>query len=269
MNQAFSLHEQDGLAANAAGVIIDCHQHTKMEVKGGITVFNIIRSEERYQADYGWLQTKYSFSFGPYYDPDNMEFGSLRVLNDDIVAPGTGFDFHPHNNMEIVTYVISGELLHQDSMGHKEVIRAGEVQCMTAGTGIYHSETNPSSTQPVHLLQIWFYPEQQGLTPTYDQKAFPVREQKNKWIPVVTGHKTEEALHIHQDVSVSIATLEAGKTLTCEQAPGRRFFLFVIEGACLVNGERLEAGDSIRAVGIEQLEVAGLSDVHLMWMDLA
>ncbi|MFC7442382.1 pirin family protein [Laceyella putida] len=232
-------------------------------------MLEIIRSEERFQADYGWLKTKHSFSFGQYYDPDNLHFGALRVLNDDIVAPGTGFDLHPHNNMEIMTYVISGSLEHQDSMGHKEVIRAGEVQCMTAGTGIFHSETNPSDTEPVHLLQIWFYPNKQGLTPSYDQKSFPVRERKNKWIPIVTGQKGGDALHIHQDVNVQLATLESGKSLSYRQAPGRRFFLFVIQGACLVNGEEVKAGDSVKVTDLHQLTVEGQTEAHVMLMDLA
>src|SRR5262245_32286979 len=165
----------------------------------------------RGQTELGWLDSRHSFSFGDYFDPDNMGFRSLRVINDDQVAPGQGFGMHPHRDMEIVTYVLSGALEHRDSLGTGEVIRPGEVQRMTAGTGIRHSEFNPSPTEPVHLLQIWLLPERRGLEPSYEQKAFPESERRNRWRLVASPDGRDGSVTIRQDAAMSVTTLDPGK----------------------------------------------------------
>jgi quercetin 2,3-dioxygenase len=232
-------------------------------------MMQIIRSDERFRAEYGWLDTRYSFSFAGYWDPQNVNFGALRVFNDDIIQPGTGFDMHPHDNMEIMTYVISGALEHRDSMGNREVIRSDEIQTMTAGTGILHSETNPSDEEPVHLLQIWFYPERRNLSPSYGQKRFGPEEQKNRLLPVVSGKGLDGTLHLHQDVTVYLSRLEEGNELQFVQEEGRRIYLFVISGELAVDGETLQTGDAARITGHSKLNMKSLRDAHFMLMDLA
>jgi len=234
-------------------------------------MIRVIKANEHYSADYGWLKTKHHFSFGPYFDLNRMNFGALRVFNDDVVAPGTGFDMHPHQDMEILTVIISGALEHQDSMGNKEVIRAGEVQRMTAGTGIMHSEINPSDTEPVRLMQIWFLPERKGLIPSYETKRFSLEDQKNRLLLVASGNAGEgaEELKIHQDVNVYLSRLDAGKELQFEQGAGRKSYLFVIEGELLVNGETLEEGDSAEITETHAYRFQTHSHAHFIMMDLA
>ncbi|WP_124727663.1 pirin family protein [Staphylospora marina] len=232
-------------------------------------MIRIIRSEERFHADYGWLDTRYGFSFAGYWDPENVRFGSLRVFNEDVIQPRGGFDTHPHDNMEIMTYVISGALEHRDSMGNREVIRAGEIQTMTAGTGILHSEHNPSDTEPVHLLQIWFLPERRNLSPSYAQKRFSEDDMKNRLLPVVSGRKVEGTLHLNQDVTVYLSRMDAGHELDFVQEEGRRIHLFVIGGEVEVSGNTLKEGDAARVTDLPRLSLKALSNAHLMLMDLA
>ncbi len=233
-------------------------------------MFQIIRSEERYTARHDWLTSRFSFSFAEYYDPNNRQFGALRVFNDDVIQPGTGFDMHPHADMEIMTYVIAGELEHRDSLGNRGVIRAGEVQRMTAGTGIYHAEYNASDKEPLHLLQIWFLPNQRGLTPSWEQKHFSKEQQRNQWLPVVSGHGAGDALRIHQDVTVYLSRLDADRELSYQQAPGRRMYLFVIDGTITVNGgEQMGKGDTARITDLTQLSVHAADGAELILMDLA
>lgn len=232
-------------------------------------MIHIIPSEKRYTAEHGWLTTRHSFSFAEYYDPNNLHFGVLRVFNDDIVQPGKGFDMHPHADMEIVTYVIDGVLEHQDSMGNRGLIHAGELQRMTAGTGVFHSEYNPSREQPVHLLQIWFFPDRRGLTPSWEQTSFPPEAQLNRLLPVVSGTPREGALSIHQDVTVYLSRLDAGRSLTHEQEEGRLMYLFLIEGRVKLDGQHdMKAGDTARITDLTRISIEAEEDAHFMLMDL-
>ncbi|MBA4492905.1 pirin family protein [Paenactinomyces guangxiensis] len=233
-------------------------------------MIQIIPSEQRYKAEHGWLTSYHSFSFADYYDPDNLQFGSLRVFNDDIIQGGQGFGMHPHANMEIMTYVIDGTLEHQDSLGNKGLIEAGEVQRMTAGTGIYHSEYNHSPEKPVHLLQIWFIPNQKDLSPSWEQRKFSREQQLNQLLPVVSGRSLEHALTIHQDVTVYLSHLQAGKELVHRQQEHRRMYLFVIEGKVALNETHtLSAGDTARISGLSELHLATHRGGEFMLMDLA
>lgn len=209
-------------------------------------MMRIRRSAERGHLNFGWLDTYHSFSFGEYYDPAHMNFRSLRVINEDRIAPGAGFPMHPHRDMEIITYVIDGAVAHEDSTGSSGVTRAGEVQRMSAGTGIRHSEFNPSQEQPAHLLQIWLLPDREGHEPGYEQKGF-VREQKRgRLLPIAAPNANvtpDGSALIHQDVRVYASILDAGEQLTHQLESGRHAWVQVVRGELLVNGERLETGD--------------------------
>lgn len=201
------------------------------------------KSNDRGHADHGWLKTYHTFSFGDYYDPAHMHFRSLRVMNEDFVAPGKGFPTHPHRDMEIVTYVLEGELEHRDSMGNGEVIHAGEFQRMTAGTGVTHSEFNPSATQSVHLYQIWLFPGQQGLEPSYEQRRFDEPEVGRGFRLVASPDAAEGSLVIHQDARIYLAKIPAGETRSHGIAPGRHVWLQVLRGEIETGEHTLLAGD--------------------------
>src|SRR4051812_28822810 len=200
-------------------------------------------SAERGVTRLDWLDSRHSFSFGDYFDPGNVQFRSLRVLNDDKVAPGAGFGMHPHRDMEIITYVINGALEHRDSLGNGEVLRPGEVQRMTAGTGIRHSEFNPSAAEPVHLYQIWLLPERAGLTPGYEQKAFSEAEKQDRWRLVASPDGRDGSLTIRQDARLYLAALTGARELRHELANGRHAWLQVLRGKVVVNDTELAAGD--------------------------
>ncbi|OQP17229.1 MULTISPECIES: pirin family protein [Geobacillus] len=233
-------------------------------------MIRIDRASSRYHADYGWLKTYHSFSFGEYYDPNNIQFGPLRVLNDDFVAPLAGFGAHPHREMEIVSIVLKGYLQHEDSTGHKAVTTFGGVQRMSAGTGIVHSEVNPSATEEVNFLQLWFLPEQYGLPPSYERTEFPVDKMKNALLPIVTKHPSSPGIaHIHQDLTIYLSDLEAGHELTFTQPEGRNIFVFVIEGDLTLNGEaHLERRDAARITDTPALRLATNEGSRLMLIDL-
>jgi redox-sensitive bicupin YhaK (pirin superfamily) len=214
----------------------------------------------------GWLDSRHTFSFGDYQDPKHHQFRALRVINDDRVAPGGGFPTHPHRDMEILTCVLSGKLEHRDSMGNGEVIHAGEWQAMTAGTGITHSEFNPSKSEPVHLLQIWLFPDKRGHTPGYQQKVFTDTDKRGKLVLVASPNGEAGSLVIHQDARVYQTKL-AGETVRYELAPGRAAFVHVATGNATVNGTKLAAGDAVAAEDEKELTVSGDGDVLLF--DLA
>ena len=214
----------------------------------------------------GWLDARHTFSFGDYYDPKYHNFRALRVLNDDRVAPGGGFPTHPHRDMEILTRVLSGELEHRDSLGNGEVIRAGEWQAMTAGTGVLHSEFNPSETEPVHLLQIWLMPDRRGHAPGYRQKAFGGGP---GWRLVASPDGADGSLPIHQDARVYEAKLAAGEAARHELAPGRAAYLHVATGAATVNGRKLTAGDGVAVEGEPAVTAAGDAAAEVILFDLA
>lgn len=228
-----------------------------------------IPSEQRFHADHGWLDTRFSFSFAEYYDPDNSSFGHLRVFNDDRVAPGTGFGMHPHRDMEIVTYVIEGALQHRDSMGNTGIIRPGEVQRMTAGTGILHSEFNPSETEPVHLLQIWVHPRERGLRPDWEQRRFPLEGSTNRLVPLVSGGDIQDTLVMHQDAVFYAAKLDPGIRVEHALVKGRLAHLFLIAGALRLNKDHmLRPGDAARITEEELLEIEAEEAAHFLLIDL-
>jgi quercetin 2,3-dioxygenase len=233
-------------------------------------MIQVYPANERYKADHGWLKSHFSFSFAEYFDRNNMNFGPLRVLNDDVVKPLHGFGAHPHQEMEIVSIVLSGYLKHEDSLGNTAVTTFGGVQRMSAGTGIIHSEMNPSATEDVNFLQLWFIPETRGLTPSYEQTNFDVSKLKNQLLPVVTKNPPSDSIaHIHQDLTIFLSDLEANKEITFIQAEGRRVFVFVIEGTLMINGEaKLEKRDSARITNLHQLTFMTTSGSRFMLIDL-
>lgn len=228
-----------------------------------------IPSAQRFTADHGWLKSRFSFSFAEYMDPSNVSFGHLRVFNDDIVQPEGGFGTHPHRDMEIVTYVIDGALEHQDSMGNKGIIRAGEIQRMTAGTGVLHSEYNASDKEPVHFLQIWVFPREKGLPPSWEQKKVEVLNRPNQWTPLVSGGNLADTLHIHQDAIFQATVLEAGHELEYGLPESNKAHLFVIDGSVELNGEyTMKAGDAARITDTELLQLKATDNTHMLIIDM-
>jgi quercetin 2,3-dioxygenase len=228
--------------------------------------------EERGHANHGWLDTHYTFSFSDYYDPRHMGFRSLRVINEDRVKPGYGFPAHPHRDMEIITYVLSGSLEHKDSMGTGSVIRPGEVQKMSAGTGIRHSEFNHSKTEPVHLYQIWLLPEREGLKPMYEQKAIPEEEKKGKLRLVASpkGGNGHGAVKLYQDAEIFATELTAGESVNHELGAERYAWIQVVRGAISVNGKELRAGDGAAIAEEPALRITGIAqDSEALLFDLA
>lgn len=203
-------------------------------------------ASERGHANHGWLNAHHSFSFASYHDPSKVHFGLLRVLNDDIVAPGTGFGMHPHDNMEIVTIPLSGTLEHRDSMGNIGVIRPNEIQAMSAGSGLMHSEYNHSKTEPINLLQIWVFPKERNITPRYDQKVFSANEKEGKFKTIVAPVKADDVMWINQDAYFSIGKFSAASTQSYKpQHAGNGTYVFVIEGSITLNGNKLGKRDAI------------------------
>lgn len=232
-------------------------------------MLTIRKADERGTGDHGWLFTRHTFSFGDYHDPSHMGFGALRVINDDVVHPGRGFGLHPHRDMEIITYVISGALEHTDSTGARGVIRPGDVQAMTAGRGIFHSEMNPSDTEPVRLLQVWIRPERRGLDPSYSQKHFPLDSRRNTLRLIAGGNGDAGALRIQQDAGVYAAVIDAGCAITQELAAGRRAWLQVARGEVTLNGTHLREGDGAALSEEPRLEIAALKEAEVLLFDLA
>jgi quercetin 2,3-dioxygenase len=231
-------------------------------------MIRVRKSDARGTTRIGWLDSKHSFSFGDYYDPAQMQFGPLRVINEDWVAPGAGFPTHPHREMEIVTWVLEGELAHKDSTGNAEVIRPGELQRMTAGTGIRHSEYNASPTKPVHLLQIWLLPGVQGLAPGYEQKSFG-GELEGKLRLVASRDARDGSVTIHQDADLYAGRLAAGQTQTLPARPGRVQWVQVARGGATLNGVALAQGDGAAVSGEAQLEIAANDATELLVFDMA
>ncbi len=232
-------------------------------------MMHIRRSLDRGHFDHGWLDTYHTFSFGDYHDPKHVEFRSLRVLNEDVVAPDKGFPAHPHRDMEIVTYVLEGALRHRDSMGNGSVIRPGDVQRMSAGTGVTHSEHNASKSEPVHLLQIWIYPERNGLAPGYEQKAFADAEKRGRLRLVASPDGREGSVTIHQDAELYAALLAAGETVRQEGKPGRHAWIQVARGSVKLNGQELSAGDGAALSGEKNILLTGVRDAEVLLFDLA
>lgn len=230
-------------------------------------MITIRRSNERGMSQYDWLESYHSFSFADYYDPRFMGFESLRVINEDVVQPARGFARHPHNNMEIITYIVSGALEHKDSMENGSVIRPGEIQRMSAGTGIEHSEHNPSQTEAVHLLQIWIIPEKKGLTPSYEQKNIP--QERNKFILIGAHDKHDGAVIIHQNASLFAAYLDKGHSVQHRFENQRNGWVQLVKGIIDLNGQQLSAGDGAAIAKENTIKIQCMQDAELLLFDLA
>jgi len=228
----------------------------------------IIRSNERGYADHGWLKSFHSFSFADYFNPRRVEFGPLRVINEDRVAAGQGFGAHAHRDMEIISYVLSGELAHKDSMGNGSTIRPGDVQRMSAGHGVRHSEFNPSADQPVHFLQIWIQPNAAGITPSYEEKHFSVEEKRGRLRLIASPDSADGSVLIHQDAKVYAGLFEGSETATLEVAPGRRVYVHLARGALVVNGNALEAGDALQLTETSKVTLQTGREAEVIVFDL-
>jgi len=228
----------------------------------------IRKANDRGHANHGWLETYHTFSFAHYYDPQWTGFRSLRVINDDIVMPGNGFGRHPHDNMEIITYILSGQLEHKDSMGNGRIIKTGEVQYMAAGTSIFHSEFNPSDEEAVHLLQIWIQPDQQNVTPRYAEKSY-ADAPAGKWNLVASKQGRDDSIAIHQDADLWLARLAPGDELDFQLQSGRHAWLHLAEGKLKLNGRDLESGDAAYVSDTTNLEIEATSNSQILLFDLA
>ena len=231
-------------------------------------MITIRRASDRGRTDWGWLDSRHTFSFGEYHDPQHMGFHSLRVINDDRVEPGAGFGTHGHRDMEILSYVLEGALEHKDSTGGGGVIRPGEIQFMRAGTGVTHSEYNASKAEPVHFLQIWIAPDTRGLAPRYDQKPFDVEAAESRFVLLAARDGRDGSIELHQDVALWMTRLNAGAERVHEMAPGRQAWVHVARGAATLNGHALEVGDGAALTDEPAVWVGGRGDAELLLFDL-
>jgi hypothetical protein len=232
-------------------------------------MIRIRRANERGAADHGWLDTRYTFSFSDYYDPDHVQFRALRVMNEDRIAGGAGFPTHGHRDMEILTVVLEGAIAHKDSLGHGETLRPGEVQYMSAGTGIRHSEFNPSETEPTHLYQIWLLPDREGYPPGYGQKRFDEAGREGRWQVVASPDGRDDSLAIRSDAVVSLANLDGGRSLAYDLTPGRHAWLQVLRGSVGLNGQALVEGDGAAISAESALELRADGPAEVLLFDLA
>ena len=232
-------------------------------------MISVLPSSDRFHTEAGWLDSRHTFSFADHYDPDRLGYRALRVINDDRVEPARGFGSHSHRDMEILTYVLSGELAHRDSMGNGSVIRPGDVQRMSAGTGVVHSEMNPSRADPVHFLQIWIVPDRAGHPPGYEQKAFPESDRRGRLRLVASRDGRDGSVSIHQDASVYATLLEPGERVAYQPDAGRNAWVQVARGSVELNGQTLREGDGAAVSGEERLELAGKDPAEVLLFDLA
>jgi redox-sensitive bicupin YhaK (pirin superfamily) len=232
-------------------------------------MITIRRAKERGHFDFGWLNTYHTFSFGEYYDPRNMGFRSLRVINEDFVHPGRGFPTHGHRDMEIITYVLEGGLAHKDSMGNGSIIRPGDVQRMSAGTGVMHSEANPSDTESVHLLQIWILPDKMNVEPSYAEKKFDDEEKRGRLRLVASPDGVDGSISMHQDARLYAALLEAEQQVAHELEADRHAWVQVARGAIEINGQALKQGDGAAISGERELKITGKEPSEILLFDLA
>lgn len=232
-------------------------------------MIEVRRSGERGYANYGWLETFHTFSFGTYHDPKHTQFRALRVMNEDFVAPGKGFGTHPHDNMEIVTYVLEGALEHRDSMGNGEILRPGEFQRMSAGSGITHSEFNPSNSEPVHLYQIWLFPAVRDMSPSYEQKRFDKGARGNRLQLVASRNGQDGSLVIHQDVKIYLADLSVGSLLDVPLSHSRYAWVQILRGSLTCNGVGIEAGDGVAISAEQTVRLESAKGAEILMFDLA
>jgi len=232
---------------------------------------NVVKSDSRGSANYQWLQARYSFSFAGYQNRDRMHFGALRVLNDDIIQAGTGFGKHPHDNMEIITIPLRGAISHKDSMNHEEVIGVDEVQVMSAGTGIFHSEENASKTEDINLLQIWIFPNETNVKPVYDQKYFDPKKAQNNWQQLVTSvaQSNGEALTIHQDAKISRVFLQENASIDYKlEESSYGVYLFIIDGEVIIEDENLDARDAISISEEQEIKIKAKRTAHVLCIEV-
>ncbi len=232
-------------------------------------MIQIRKGVERGYADHGWLRSFHTFSFADYYDPANMGFGALRVINEDRVNPGMGFGTHGHRDMEIISYVLEGAVEHKDSMGNGSVIRPGDVQRMSAGTGVRHSEFNPSKTEGVHFLQIWIEPGVTGIAPSYEEKHFDAASKRGKLRLVVSAEARDGSVKIHQDASLYATLVDGAEKVTHTLAAGRRAYVHVARGSVSINGEALAAGDALKVSGVSDITLEHGDKAEVLLFDLA
>jgi quercetin 2,3-dioxygenase len=228
----------------------------------------IRRSSDRGYADHGWLKSFHTFSFADYFDPQHVEFGPLRVINEDRVKAGAGFGTHGHKDMEIISYVLAGELAHKDSMGNGSTIRPGDVQRMSAGSGVRHSEFNPSSHEPVHFLQIWIQPDTRGIEPSYEEKSFSAEEKRGRLRIIASPDQADGSVLIHQDARVYAGLFDGSETATLNVKPGRRMYVHVARGAVTANDVALNAGDALKVTDAEELVLKQGSQAEVLVFDL-
>ncbi len=231
-------------------------------------MINIIPSKQRHFTDAGWLQSHWHFSFSDYQDPANVNWSKLRVFNDDIIQGGGGFGMHPHRDMEIVTFVVDGELEHQDHLGNRGIVQPGEVQVMSAGRGIMHAEYNHSKTTPVHLMQLWILPRKPGNKPRWEQKKFTPADRAGKFLPVISSGSVPDTLAIDQDATIYVSHLDKGQSLAQSSGAARHGYLFVISGTVSLNGQQLSAGDQARMADEPRLEITAQGESELIYLDL-
>ena len=228
----------------------------------------IRRSHERGYADHGWLKSFHSFSFADYFDPEHVEFGPLRVLNEDRVAAGAGFGTHGHRDMEIISYVLAGELAHKDSMGNGSTLRPGDVQRMSAGHGVLHSEFNPSDSEPVHFLQIWIQPSEQGIAPSYEEKTFPAAQKQGRLRLIASPDRAEGSVLIHQNARVYAGLFDSSESARLDVQPGRRIYVHVVRGRITANDASLEAGDALKLDDTASLHLQEAEGAEVLVFDL-
>lgn len=228
-----------------------------------------ITKESMGRSNLGWLQSLFHFSFAEYRNPDNINFGVLRVLNDDIIQPQSGFDTHPHDNMEIISYVVHGEITHKDSMGNEERLKRGEVQYMSAGRGIFHSEYNQSKTRDLRLLQIWIIPPAKNLPKIYGSEKYTQEQRQNKLLKIVSSKEGNSEVKIHQDVNIYVSQLDENKSLEFEIAPKRQLYFVQIEGSSSVNNIILEASDALEVTKESKISIEALSSSHFLFIEMA
>lgn len=228
-----------------------------------------IAKENLYLSDKGWLQSRFHFSFAEYHNPQNIHFGVLRVLNDDVVRRQSGFDMHPHRDMEIISYIIDGEITHKDSMGHERTLKRGEVQYMSAGTGVYHSEYNNSASTDLRLLQIWLLPSKKGLEPNYGEEHYGLEERKNRLLHLVSDQEGDAKVKIHQDVNIYVSELDSSKKLMFDIAPKRQIYFVQIEGDAVINSIKLSHSDAMEITDETRITIEALSASHFLFIEMA
>lgn len=233
----------------------------------GVAMMTLRKAKERGHADHGWLDTWHTFSFAGYYDPAHVGFRSLRVINDDKVAPGAGFGMHPHRDMEIITYVLNGALEHKDSMGNGSVIRPGQVQYMAAGAGVQHSEFNPSEKEPVHLLQIWIQPDRKGLKPRYEERTL-AKVKTGEWQLITSKTGRDDSIAINQDADLFVTQLGAGDSVNHKLRAGRHAWIHVAEGEVELNGQKLSGGDAAAISEESELQLKATAKSQVLLFDL-